>query len=306
MSGQRQPGTVIPEAEVRVDAGLVARLLESQHPDLAHRPVWLVGEGWDNFMYRLGDELMVRLPRREVAAGLILNEQRCLPILSARLPIKVPVPIRTGRPGADFPWHWSILPWLHGRTADLETLADDQALVLAGCLAALHRPGADAPANPVRGVPIAGRALDVEARMERLPREWLAPEIKALWRAALGAENSRQRLWLHGDLHPRNLLVQEGRLTGMIDWGDVTAGDPATDLACIWMLFDKPDVRVAARRRYADLQPTAMPLWRRAAGWALLFAIQLMETGLTHDPQQVVMGERTLAALRQDAGLLLA
>lgn len=199
-----------------------------------------------------------------------------------------------------------LLQARHPDLADLEPLRDDQARVLANCLAALHQPATDAPRNPVRGVPLAARAASVEARMRRLPAELLPPEIIMLWRVAQRAGRARNKCWLHGDLHPLNLLVTEGRLTGIIDWGDVTGGDPATDLACIWMLFEKPEVRARARQIYDDAHlRTADPaLWQRAAGWALLFAVLFLETGWPRHPRQAAVGARTLVALRQDAALL--
>src|SRR6185437_11335436 len=107
-----QPG--MPAAEVVVDAALVRRLLGEQHPDLAGRPLALLSEGWDNISFRLGDDLLVRLPRRAMAAPLIVYEQHWLPRLAPRLPLPVPAPVRTGAPGAGYPWPWSIAPYLPG------------------------------------------------------------------------------------------------------------------------------------------------------------------------------------------------
>ena len=98
----------IPAAEVEVDEGIVLRLLQEQHPDLAHLPITYFKNGWDNFLFRLGEELTVRIPRRQLGADLIHNEQKFLPIIAPRLPLPVTVPIRTGVPDCGYPWHWSI------------------------------------------------------------------------------------------------------------------------------------------------------------------------------------------------------
>lgn len=141
------------------------RLLEAQHLDLAALPLREFGSGWDNAIYRLGDALCVRLPRREVAAALVRNEQRWLPSLASRLPLPIPVPIRCGEPGADYPWPWSVCPFFAGETAaarppqNLHALAD----TLGAFIVALHHEApAEAPENPVRGVPLAVRTQAVE------------------------------------------------------------------------------------------------------------------------------------------------
>src|SRR5262245_2189646 len=151
----------MPAAEVSVSPELVRRLLAAQQPDLAHLPVQPMAHGWDNLMYRLGGELAVRLPRRAAAARLIMHEQRWLPAIAPRLPLPVPAPVRTGRPALGYPWPWSIVPFLPGQMAAREPPADPAgaAASLGGFLAALHAPApADAPVNPIRGIPLAGRA----------------------------------------------------------------------------------------------------------------------------------------------------
>jgi aminoglycoside phosphotransferase (APT) family kinase protein len=161
----------MPAAEVSVSPALVRRLLEAQQPDLAHLPVRLMAYGWDNFMYRLGDELAVRLPRRAAAAGLIVHEQRWLPVVAPRLPLPVPAPVRAGRPALGYPWPWSIVPLLPGQLAAREPPADPAraAASLGRFLGALHVPAPpDAPANPLRGIPLAPR------RSPRTSASWVA------------------------------------------------------------------------------------------------------------------------------------
>jgi aminoglycoside phosphotransferase (APT) family kinase protein len=107
-----------PISELEIDVPLVYSLLEEQHPDLKHLPIHLIDAGWDNAMFRLGEQLSVRLPRRKAAATLIENEQTWLPFLAEQLPIRVPTPYRLGKPARGYPWRWSVLPWLAGIPAD--------------------------------------------------------------------------------------------------------------------------------------------------------------------------------------------
>ena len=125
-------GTPAPEIDLDVD--LVQSLLREQHPDLVDQELVLFDTGWDNFTFRLGEELALRFPRREAAAQLILNEQRWLPELATHLPIPIPTPLRVGLPSAEYPWHWSVLPWLPGQAADQAAPHSDQAAPFAGFL----------------------------------------------------------------------------------------------------------------------------------------------------------------------------
>jgi aminoglycoside phosphotransferase (APT) family kinase protein len=147
----------MPPAEVEVSADLVRRLLADQHPDLARLPVEFLANGWDNELYRVGDGLVARLPRRALGAQIISNEQRWLPGLAPRLPLPIPSPERTGVPGCGYPYSWSVVPYLPGVPAAQASSFDPEAAAVAvgGFLGALHVPApADAPANPFRGVPL--------------------------------------------------------------------------------------------------------------------------------------------------------
>jgi aminoglycoside phosphotransferase (APT) family kinase protein len=283
-----------PAAEFDIDGQLVAGLLAEQHPDLAELPLRMVDAGWDNALFRLGDTLAVRLPRRAVAAPLIVHEQRWLPHLADRLTLPIPAPSRIGTPARGYPWHWSVVSWLTGVAADQHQPEAAQARPFAAFLRSLHAPApADAPANPVRGVPLQQRATLVEERMQRLAgtTNLITPQIRQIWQVALDAPLDVPPTWLHGDLHPRNVLVERGAITGIIDWGDITAGDSATDLAAIWMLFAEPRARQAVLAAYAELSEATV---RRAKGWAILFGLVLLESGLIDNPRNAIIGARTL------------
>ena len=286
-----------PPADVSIDAGLVRSLLAEQHPDLAHLPLEAVGEGWDNAIYRLGNRLSVRLPRRAAAAALVEHEQTWLPRLAPQLTLPIPVPHRTGTPALGYPWRWSVLPWLNGSAADRNQPAAARAGELGAFLRSLHVAAPpDAPANPFRGVPLADRAAAVEERIERLRRktDLVTSTLMRLWNAALEAPIDAAPTWIHGDLHPRNVLVDRGTITAIIDWGDIAAGDPATDLAAIWMLFDDAKAIDDALVRYGV--PSEATL-RRARGWAVFFGVVLLDTGLDGDPRNAALGERILGRL---------
>lgn len=289
-----------PDAEVDIDVALVERLLAAQHPDLAGRSVRPFANGWDNAMFRLGEDLLVRLPRRALAAPLVEHEARCLPLLAPGLPIPVPTPVRHGEPGEGYPWRWNVLPWLEGEPADRAPIPAAAGDRFADFLEALHRPAPDeAPENAFRGVPLADRAAAFALRFERLRHEAdvMTPVIEAAWRRGLEAPRATTRLWLHGDLHPRNVLVRDARISGVIDWGDVTAGDTASDLACIWMLFDDRGTRARLVERLAEDEG----LFARARAWAVGFAAMFLDTGLRGDPRQAEIGRRTFARLEADA-----
>jgi len=265
-----------PAADIDVDAGLVRRLIRAQHDDLAG-PLTLIANGWDNVLYRLGDDLCVRLPRRRVAAELILNEQRWLPVLAGHVNVPIPVPVRTGVPSREYPWAWTITRWFEGRPAADVAVADRGAIAiaLAEFMAGLHTPApADAPVNPVRGVPLASRGGAVRQRLATgaIPR---AGELRQIWEGLLAVPpRAGPPLWLHGDPHPANFLLAPGPdgrgmgLSAVLDFGDLTGGDPATDLAAAWLVFG-PDDRAAFRAHLDRLTGTDPGTWQRARGWAL-------------------------------------
>jgi aminoglycoside phosphotransferase (APT) family kinase protein len=292
-----------PAAEIDVDAALVARLIEAQHPDLAG-DLTPVANGWDNVIYRLGADLCVRLPRRRVAVELIRTEQRWLPLLARRLPVPVPVPVRAGAPGAGYPWPWSITPWYEGRlAADLPPPARCPA-DLARFLAALHTPAPpDAPRNPVRGVPLADRAAAVAERLSSGAIPYAA-ELRAVWESARCAPAwSGPPLWLHGDPHPANLLVrvdagEAPRLSAVLDFGDLTAGDPATDLAAAWLGFDAAGRRIF-REAMSRLGGVDEPTWTRARGWALAMGTAMVLHSDDH-PRIATIGRHALHQVLAD------
>jgi aminoglycoside phosphotransferase (APT) family kinase protein len=292
------PAADMPAAEVDLDPALVRSLLEEQHPDLADLPLTPLAFGWDNAVLRLGDDLVVRLPRRSLAAALVGHEQRWLPSLAPSLPLPVPFPVRVGRPSAalGYPWSWSVCPWLPGDVAGRRPPDDlaDAARVLGAFVRALHVPAPpDAPVNPYRGVPLSARDASLHDWLDRLADTLDPAPILARWTRHLETPAWRgAALWLHGDLHPANLLVHDGRLSAVIDFGDLTSGDPAGDLFVAWMLFP-PAARAVFRDAAGDVDDDT---WDRAEGWALLMALAYLANS-ADNPLITAIGHRTLAAL---------
>jgi aminoglycoside phosphotransferase (APT) family kinase protein len=288
-----------PAEEVAVTVEKVRALLASQHPDLAQEPLHRVGAGWDNTTFRLGDRLAVRLPRRKQVEQLLLNEQQWLPRLPSPLPLPIPMPVRIGKPEGDVPCAWSVVPWLDGITADRTDAQSDQAPRLAEFFEALHRPApVEAPRNSHRGIPLANRRNAIEERMERMARLGppLSDRLREEWERALDLPIDIPSTWLHGDLHALNVLVKDGGLSGVIDWGDVCQGDRATDLAAVWMIFADRRAREHAIRRCTSVTDVT---WQRARGWAISFAVVLSDSGLAGDPSHAAVGKRTLERLEE-------
>jgi aminoglycoside phosphotransferase (APT) family kinase protein len=285
----------MPAAEVDVTPALLRRLLAEQHPDLADQPVTVLANGWDNVVFRVGGDLLARLPRRGMAAQLVSYEQRWLPVLAPRLPLPIPAPVRTGRPGPGYPWPWSIVPYLPGQVAAETPPADPAAAAvsLGGFLAALHTPAPpDAPANPFRGVPLAERTDTVMQNLSVVADHVDARAARRAWAAALAAPRWREPpVWVHGDLHPANILVHHGGLSGVLDFGDLTAGDPAADLSVGWMLL-----AADWHRAFRDSAGASDASWARATGWALALGLVYLAHS-ADNPQLAAVGRRTLRAV---------
>ena len=270
-----------PPAEMEIDEALVRTLLVEQQPDLAGLPLRHIDAGWDNALWRVGDDLIVRLPRRSFAVGLTLNEQRWLPVIADSLPLPVPRPVRVGVPSTAFPWPWSVVPYLRGTPGDVCALTDGPgaAWQLATFLRALHVPApSDAPLNSLRGsVPVGTRADDFERLLVKVGTEVEPRPLRAIWNAGVAASGRQgPPVWLHADLHPANVLTDRGTLVGIVDFGDMCSGDRANDLAAAWIML--PDGAVEAFFDFYGGIDRDTEL--RARAWAALLALMLLDVGL--------------------------
>ncbi|MFD3619463.1 aminoglycoside phosphotransferase family protein [Streptomyces sp. NPDC058676] len=264
--------------EFKFEQDLVRALLRDQHPDLAGLELRDVDGGWDNQQWRLGEELAVRLPRTERAPALLHTEQTWLPVLAKLLPLPTPTPVRIGKPSSLFEHTWTIARWVEGEPADHAPItSNDAAEILAEFLGVLHHEApADAPANPARGIPLAELQVECEGWAEVIADYATADAAREVWEKALAAPPWQGApLWLHGDLHPANVVVRDGMLAGVIDFGEMCAGDPATDLSAAWILLPAG----AASRFFDAYEHADEATITRARGWAVLRALGLIGIG---------------------------
>ncbi|HET7221318.1 MAG TPA: aminoglycoside phosphotransferase family protein [Vicinamibacterales bacterium] len=302
-TGTDAPARSRPQAEVAIDAAMIRGVLRDQHADLAHLPLVDAGEGWDNKLFRLGDRYAVRVPRRAAAAALIEHEQRWLPELSRALPLPIPVAHRIGRPGGGIPWPWSITSWFDGQTALTSSPRDAAATAgtLGAFIRALHQPAPEsAPRNPWRGVPLGARTHLLQEHLQQVGTLVDHVAVARLWEELMAAPAWQgPPLWIHGDLHPGNLLVNHGELRAVIDFGDLTAGDPATDLAIAWMLFPssmRGGFFAAARGAFDAIDDDMVT---RARAWALALGLAYLANS-RDDPAFRALGLTTLDAVLND------
>jgi aminoglycoside phosphotransferase (APT) family kinase protein len=259
---------------VRIDIPLVRRLVAAQFPQWASLAVAPVeSAGWDNTIFRLGSNLAARLPRRRVGAEQVRKEHQWLPVVAPDLPLAVPVPLGHGVPGEGYPWHWTVCPWLKGELAALTRVADigRAAMSLARFIAALQAiDSTGGPVHKFRGVSLAARDHNTRASAAVLQDSLDIASVLKVWEAALTVPVwTGQPVWMHGDLHPANLLVERGDLTAVIDFGLLGVGDPACDLMVAWTYLSS-DSRDAFRSALA-VDDAA---WSRGRGWALQFGLR--------------------------------
>jgi aminoglycoside phosphotransferase (APT) family kinase protein len=302
---------VKPAAEVTIDEALVRELLVAQAKDVVadveSLPLTKVAEGWDSEVWRLGPSHAVRLPRRALAAPLVAHEHQSLPVIGPRIErsgVRVPIPVVRGAAGAGYPWSWSVVPWFGGRRG-IDVARAQRAgwtIRLADALRELHvEAPEDHPVNPVRGRPLSTRADVVAARLTALLDAGTvnradAATLASAWAAGLAVDPwSRAPVWVHGDLHPGNLVDDDGALAAIIDFGDVTAGDPAYDLAVAWLAFDEP-----ARSHFiaSTAERYDGATWTRARAWAAAVAVLLL-THSDDEPAFAALGRETVAELRR-------
>jgi aminoglycoside phosphotransferase (APT) family kinase protein len=292
--------------EVEVDDALVRRLLAAQLPDLAHLPVERIDAwGTDHAIFRLGRGLSVRVPKIGWAAGQGEHEHRWLPVLAPHLPVEVPVPVAVGEPASGYPYRWYVSPWLDGRNPRPGDVADMTGLAgaLAGFVVALQRVdavGAPGPRRGKRGGPLAAADAATRRSAEQLRGEADVDGLLAVWDAGLDAPPwEAAPVWVHGDLSDGNLLVRDGRLAGVIDWGGLAAGDPAVELMVAWNLFDR-QARAAYREALGFVDAA---MWLRGRAWAASAAVMALPYYRESNPDIVARSWRAVhAVLADDAG----
>ncbi|GAB3299784.1 phosphotransferase [Epidermidibacterium keratini] len=266
-----------------VSAALIREVLLDQHPDLAELPLREVEGGWGNQMWRLGDDLAVRVQRMNATAERQLLERRWLPLLGPRLPLPIPQPVREGVPSQRLPKIWTVMTWVHGAPLDRSTITRTSAAAaaLGGFLRALHAPApVDAPrdtngrsAHPKdcsRGFEYFISALDTEESGLDLAR------VREAWDDAITSPTwAGPPVWVHGDLHPANVVVADGSVAGVVDFEDMHVGDPAVDVASAWVVLQDG----AEERFFSTYGNADAAMARRARGHAILKSMFLMLMG---------------------------
>lgn len=288
---------------VQIDDELVRRLIAGQFPQWSELPIVpVIPSGWDNRIFRLGDTMVVRLPSGADYAEQVAKEQRWLPILAASLPLSIPVPLALGQPAAGYPWSWSVYRWLEGVPASSGTVADlaELASSLGRFLGALQH--IDATGGPVPGLHNfhRGGALgnyDAQSRhaIAALKGEIDVDAATAVWEAALASAWERPAVWVHGDISAANLLVQAGRLSAVIDFGQLGVGDPACDLAIAWTLFEG-----RSRLAFREALPLDAETWARGRGWALWKALIVTSCLVETTPSEATHSRRTIDEVLAD------
>ena len=259
-----------------IDAALVRRLIAQQFPQWADLPVTPVKiDGWDNRTYRLGTELTARLPTHESYTAAIDKEHEWLPVLAPYLPVAIPEAVAKGSPGEGYPYHWAIRRWIDGETATVENIADldEFARSIAEFILALQ--SVDATGGPVagahsfyRGAPPEYYHDETVEALAVLKGRIDADLAREVWDAAVATSWDRPPVWFHGDIASGNLLVRDGRLSAVIDFGTSGVGDPACDLVIAYTFF-AGDSRETFRAAVGQDRDT----WARARGWALWKAL---------------------------------
>nr|WP_269329697.1 aminoglycoside phosphotransferase family protein [Kineosporia babensis] len=281
---------------------MVRRLIRTQFPQWADQQVRPVASnGWDNQTFHLGTAMSVRLPTAAEYALAVDKEHRWLPVIAGQVPLPVPVPLAHGEPGEGFGHPWSVYRWIDGEPAWPGTVTDDTAFAtdLAGFLAALQLidpAGGPGPGmhNWFRGGPLERYAPDAREAINVLGDRIAGDAVTAVLDAALEPTWDRRPVWFHGDIAAGNLLVRDGRLAAVIDFGTCGVGDPACDLVIAWTMLTGRS-REAFRERIGADEGT----WARARGWALWKALILLAAADT--PAAAAAEQRVIAEILVDA-----
>lgn len=286
-----------------VDESLARRLIANQFPQWSHLPIRALElDGWDNRSFRLGSELTIRLPSGNWYAKQVDKEQRWLPVLAAQVPLPIPSPVAKGEPDAEFPYPWSVYRWLDGEPALTAWIGDlsEFATTLARFLNALGRidaTGGPAPGqhNFFRGGPLATYEEETLQAIDTLGHEIPAAGVKRVWADAMASSWQREPVWFHGDVAAGNLLVDDGRLAAVLDFGSSGIGDSACDTVIAWTFL-----RGSSRDRFrADLDVDA-DTWSRGRGWALWKSLITLVGHLERDAPEAAVARREIDRILAD------
>ena len=292
------PALMQPDTDWQLTADLAAALVRQQHPPYRHLELTALAQGWDNATFRLGPDLLVRLPRRRTAAQLLAKEVEWLPTMASLSSLPIPRIVAVGEATPAYPAQWVIMRWLPGAVFATQAGTTQNAAELGQFLRGLHQPApANAPRNRFRGVRLRDRDSAVMRALSAVSTQVDVEDVMAQWRAGCqAAPNVGVDRWLHGDLHPLNILREGYDIAGVIDFGDLCAGDPATDLAIAWQLFGSAE-RAVFWRNYFSREGVPDPARiARARGWGIFFGVLFLANS-QDDPVMAAVGKQTLGRL---------
>lgn len=298
------PPPRLHEDEIHIDASLARRLLAKQLPEYGALPLQQVASGGtDNAVFRLGDDLAVRMPLHAGAVGGLLKEVRWLSVVAGHLSLEVPEVLSAGEPGERYPFPWAVVRWLPGEDALAGRIDSirEAALALGGFVAELQgidttdapRPGSE---GFVRGLPLAGRDSTFRAALAQCEGLLDVARVGEVWDDALAApEWGEPPVWLHADLIPGNVLVREGRVVGVLDFGAMATGDPAYDVTAAWHLLDQD-----SRPVFREIVGADEATWRRARGLVVSGGVGALSYYLHSNPSMVATARRGIAEVFAD------
>jgi aminoglycoside phosphotransferase (APT) family kinase protein len=286
-----------------IDASLARRLVDSQFPQWSDLPITAVEfDGWDNRTFRLGSELTVRLPSGNWYAQQVDKEQRWLPVLAPQLPLPIPSPVGRGRPDFGFPYEWSVYRWLDGELASNARIGDltGFATTLAGFLNDLGRvdaTGGPAPGqhNFFRGGPLATYEDEALTAIDALGDEVPRDDVMRVWADAMATSWDREPVWFHGDIATGNLLVRDGSLAAVLDFGTSGVGDPACDTVIAWTFLSGP-----SRDRFRAELDADPGTWARGRGWGLWKALITLVGHLERGAPEAALARRDIEHIVAD------
>ncbi|MFA3834932.1 aminoglycoside phosphotransferase family protein [Streptomyces aureus] len=285
--------------EADIDASLVRRLVDAQFPEWAGLPLTeVISAGTSNAMYRLGEDMAVRLPRLAGSAQDVDKEHRWLPLLATALPFAIPTPLGKGTPGEGYPWPWSVYRWLDGANPAPGPISEPALLAmdLAEFVTVLRRVDAAGGPASYRSEPLAERDEVTRSAIHELRAELDGDAATAVWESALRAQGwSGPAVWIHADLQPGNVLVADGRLSAVIDFGCLGLGDPAVDLIAAWYLLP-----AGAREVFRTGSGADDDAWARGRGWALSIALLELQYYRESNPVMASIARHVIAELLTD------
>ena len=279
---------------IALDASLVSRLITAQFPDWEDLPIAPVeSDGWDNRTFRLGANIAVRLPSARRYAAQVEKEHRWLPVLAPYLPLPIPVPLAMGTPAEGYPWNWSVYRWLEGEDASIGRIdgLNELATTLARFLASLQQidpAGGPSPGqhNFFRGGPLDTYDAETRSAIAALHREISTDQATAVWETAMATPWDGPPVWFHGDVNAANLLVRDGRLCAVIDFGCSGVGDPACDVTIAWTLLSGE-----SREAFRTALGVDAATWARGRGWALRKALITLAEHININPVEAAKAQ---------------